>query len=98
MEIIKTSTGNFRVMNNGEYTGVRIFNGCAGMSGRGSNVYGVEFNGKNVLVGSLARAKRFALEKAAALVPAAPADEWVPDENPDGWLEADVARRQERAR
>jgi len=98
MEIIKIATGWFKVENEGVDTGIRIYNGCAGMSGRGSNVYGVSFEGKNVLVGSLARAKRYALEKAAALVPAAPAEEWVADENPDGWLEDDVARRQARAR
>lgn len=62
IEVIKVSTGNFEVYDNGVKTKYHIFNGSVGMSGVGGNVYGIQTKVgdgyKYTSIGSLQKAKK----------------------------------------
>ena len=60
MTTSKIRTGEFSVLWNNEATNYTVFNGDTGMSGKGSNTYGISNNltGKITWIGSLQKAKR----------------------------------------
>lgn len=62
IEVIKVSTGEFEVFENGVKTKYSIYNGSAGMSGRGKNEYLIRTevgdNYKSTYAGSLQKAKK----------------------------------------
>lgn len=56
----RTNTGYFICLWNDLELGMGIFNSSAGIDGRGGNVYGIEYKGKIVHVGSLQKTKKTA--------------------------------------
>lgn len=56
----KISNGQFLVLKDDKETKYSIFNGSAGMSGRGNNEYGISNSetGKSTYAGSLQKAKK----------------------------------------
>jgi hypothetical protein len=59
-ETKRIRTGIFQVYVNGVSQDMEIFNSSLGVSGTGNNLYGIDWRGKIITVGSLAKAKKTA--------------------------------------